>query len=68
MSSPENPPAFPPQAGMSLRDYLAAHALTGLIGAYIHGNGACMGAEHFVRNIPKHAYALADATLTERSK
>lgn len=51
-------------AGMTLRDYLAAKALT-LGGEFFHGyKNGCDSAEH----IAEAAYQIADAMLAERSK
>ena len=68
-------PAFPTSsemlghnAGMTLRDYFACQALTGLIGTYVVGNGTCMGTEHFANNVSIHAYKMADAMLRARSQ
>ena len=56
------------EPGMSLRDYFAAAALPSVIAAYVEANGRCIGTDHFVRNVPVHAYRMADAMLAERSK
>ena len=56
------------QEGMTLRDYFASQALTGLIGTYVVGNGTCMGTEHFANNVSIHAYKMADAMLRARSQ
>jgi hypothetical protein len=57
-----------PRGGMSLRDFFAGQALPAVIEAYIAANGSCLGADHIRRNAPAHAYAFADAMLTEREK
>lgn len=44
------------QAGMTLRDYFAAAALTSIVGVYDAEDTAY------------HAYAMADAMLVERAK
>jgi hypothetical protein len=74
MSKLKNEPAFPVEScadheftGMSLRDYFASQALTGLIGTYVVGNGTVMGTEHFAKNVSIHAYKMADAMLAARS-
>lgn len=65
MSAPENPPAFHPQLGVTLRDYFACEALNGILLA--HGQ---VGQE--AQNNPAKAagwaYQQADAMLAERSK
>lgn len=48
-------------AGMSLRDYFAAQAITGLLS--VEG----LKPEHLAP-AARHAYALADAMLAERAK
>jgi len=75
MSKENGGPAFPldssakrnSASGMTLRDYFASQALTGLIGTYVVGNGTCMGTEHFAKNVSIHAYKMADAMLAARS-
>lgn len=73
MIDPKNPPAFPaigyydedgnecmePTQGMPLRDYFAAHALTGMTTGYSPD-----GAELMART----AYQIADAMLEERAR
>ncbi len=73
MSNTHNPPAFPTpsvvapdgtehdngQEGMSLRDYFAAQALTGLF--QIHGK------TKFFSEFAREAYDLADAMLKARN-
>jgi hypothetical protein len=74
VSAPENPPAFPRpastlsayqyhgcQQGMTLRDYLAGQALTGLLANPV--TYAWQDA-----NTAGRAYHLADAMLQERVK
>lgn len=48
--------------GMSLRDYFAAAALTGLIAS----NDA--GAGDRIEDVPGYAYAIADAMLAARAR
>lgn len=75
MSKPENPPAFPcpstmgPQGGtvidckdfgMTLRDYFAAAALTGIISAQMEGRWSDKPADL--------AFEFADAMLEARTK
>lgn len=45
--------------GMTLRDYFAGQALTGIIAGYKGGN---------VSDVPLVAYQVADAMIAERSK
>lgn len=69
MSAPENPQAFPHpgepgwwdvSAGMSLRDWFAGQALSGMVAcATLHATNA----EHAAI-----AYSLADSMLAERAK
>lgn len=60
-----NPPAFPNPGtawmGMALRDYLAVHALTGVIAAHT-SDVACPAAKDAARM----AYSYADAMLLAR--
>lgn len=81
---PENPPAFPspetenydPVPGMSLRDYFAAKAMQGIVGAAVFdqkaedmmkraGIDVKRDTEAFVALV---AYDIADAMLAERAK
>lgn len=55
-------------AGMTLRDYFAAAAVSGIAAAYVQGNGSCVGTDHFPRNVAAHAYRLADAMIEARSR
>jgi hypothetical protein len=73
MSAPKNPPAFPipdvrspdgcglreGSPGMGLREYFAAHALTGLIASGTWSNSGD-GFEQFIANT---AFNIADAML-----
>jgi hypothetical protein len=73
MSIKDGGPAFPTddqerQAGMSLRDYFAAQALPAVITAYVHGNGACLGTDHILRNASGIAFKFADAMLIAREE
>lgn len=56
------------QGGMSLRDYFAAKALPQVMREYFDANKPCFGADHFYKNVPAHAYQLADAMLEARKK
>lgn len=65
-----NPPAFPktpfieigtPQDGMTLRDYFAAKAMTGLLTAEIVG-------EYSNEHVAEIAYRIADAMLKAREQ
>jgi hypothetical protein len=64
-------PAFPcsepnsEQHGMSLRDYFAAAALTGLLA---DSRGASVSGEALAVKLGEAAYLAADAMLKERSK
>ena len=51
--------------GMSLRDYLAAKAMQGIVAA---GDGYDYEGQRPIDVIPRHAYAMADAMLQERDK
>lgn len=77
MTQPNNPPAFPLHnhgvqtlgmhiAGMSLRDYMAAQALTGaqIWDAVINGKNAQFSAN--IEKLAETAYAVADAMLKAR--
>lgn len=61
-----NPPAFPYHGeadGMSLRDYFAAHIMSGLaVAAYTQDGIATSD------NIAMYAYSVADAMLKQRLK
>lgn len=67
MSKPENPFAFPsPEddrasdgSGMTLRDWFAGQALTGLLAGVI---------EHYPAQASAAAYEIADAMLAERNR
>lgn len=66
MNVPYSGAAFPGsnnvhQAGMTLRDYFASAALTGIMSRPEHERADA-------ENIPLLAYALADAMLAERAK
>ncbi len=53
------------QTGMTLRDYFAAKAMQSILAlgeAYDYEGGTP------VEQLPRHAYALADAMLAERAK
>lgn len=54
--------------GMSLRDYFAAKALQSLTVEYFRFNGACFGHEHLYKNLPEHAYQMADAMLAAKGR
>lgn len=54
------------EGGMSLRDYFAAHALSGII-ASLRETGVSVGGVVFAEEATT-AYAFADAMLKERSK
>ncbi len=56
-----------PQSGMTLRDYFAAQAMTGLLFA---AQSAGWSAPNKYQNemLAKNSYATADAMLEERSK
>jgi hypothetical protein len=56
------PRPFEGATGMTLRDYFAAAALTGLIASNDEGAGDRL------TEIPEYAYQIADAMLKERSK
>jgi len=74
MSKNDGGPAFPcggwlNHDGMSLRDYLAATALQGMMASESEGNGLCprcSTAGKFIDGCAKEAYAYADAMLKER--
>jgi len=66
----DNPPAFPrpysgtsqfAQEGMTLRDYFAAKAMTGLLTAEIVG-------EYSNEHVANISYLIADAMMKERSE
>ena len=77
--SPENPPAFPPNAGwrdddaacrgMTLRDWFAGQALSGFL-----GTEACIEGTNYLRRagenpeqcVAETAYRIADALLAAR--
>ncbi len=69
MSKPENPPAFPRSGnahtksveGMTLRDYFAGQAITGLL--YHAGIGNAKASK-----FAADAFGIADAMLAEREK
>lgn len=68
-------PAFPvadiaktQATGISVRDYFAAQALVAFTAEYFKFNGPCFGVDHLYRNLPSHAYKMADAMLAEREK
>ena len=68
-------PAFPVYtevrfSGMSLRDWFAGQALPAVIDAYCkpEANGPCIGTDHFLANVPVHAYRMADAMMKAREK
>lgn len=60
---PNSPEWVPPQEGMTLRDYFAAHALAGY-GAYIADSDSAVPPERWA----KRAYEIADAMLAQRGK
>ncbi|MFA5820426.1 MAG: hypothetical protein WC854_14265 [Bacteroidales bacterium] len=62
-NGPEDPGPFG-MGGMTLRDYFAAHALTGLCSAQ-NANGVWQGD---VPEAAEKAYFLADAMIAERGK
>lgn len=72
MSKPDGGQAFPiagdqdlvRRDGMTLRDYFAGQAMTGLLAAY-SGQDTPLPA---VRMAAAYSYDLADAMLTEREK
>lgn len=53
---------------ISLRDWFAGQVLAEVLRMYAVDNKCGIGTEHLVRNVPAHAYKLADAMLAERSK
>lgn len=65
-----NPQAFlhgvlaPSNSGMTLRDYLAAAAMTGLARSYATGEVD----DYLPQFVAQDAYKLADAMLAEREK
>ena len=76
-AKPYNEPAFPvtaeqspsgafPTAGMTLRDYFAAHALKGLL-AHPECDYTPV-TSRLIEQAPADAYALADAMLEQRGK
>lgn len=68
---PEGPPVPLPgdtHAGMSLRDYFAAKAMTGLVGKYELGSPLRHSAEERLAALAHVSYAIADAMIAERSK
>jgi hypothetical protein len=83
MLTPENPPAFPragnvsdirsddfdnkPQEGMTLRDYFAAAALTGII-TQIKGVDLSAGVVPAAEVSAKVSYKMADAMLAAREE
>ena len=79
MTQPYNPPAFPLHnhgvqtlgthiSGMTLRDYMAAQALTGaqIWDAVINGKNAQFSAN--TKKLAEVAYAVADAMLAAREE
>ncbi len=80
MSINDGGPAFPcevpaPRAGikttatgLSLRDYFAAKAMAALLPVYVEANEGGVGSSHLYRNLPTHAYRMADAMLREREE
>ncbi len=54
------------QEGMSLRDWFAGMALTGLCMA--HDKDAGLNRREFLEAYPEASYALADAMIAEREK
>lgn len=79
MSNTHNPPAFPTppvvspdgtehdngQEGMSLRDYFAAQALTGLLAAYLETTTFNTSEKCLI--MATEAYSVADAMLKARN-
>lgn len=71
MSKPENPPAFPQpgfprEPGMTLRDWFAGQALTGLVSGHLaaspdHNIGSEDGP-----HLATESYRIADAMLSAR--
>ena len=56
-------PGYPfPDSGMSLRDWFAGQALSGLIASNDEGAG------DRIEEVPRYAYAIADAMLAARDK
>jgi len=55
-------PTMVRSAGMSLRDYFAAHALHGLIASNDEDAG------DRITDLPAYAYQIADAMIAERAK
>lgn len=53
----------PAEPGMTLRDYFAAAALTGLLAGQYRESGF-----HNLTELPEEAFKIADAMLSERSK
>lgn len=52
-------------SGMTLRDAFALGALPAVITQYAGDNG-WIGTDHLLRNVPIHAYRIADAMLKAR--
>jgi hypothetical protein len=75
---PDNPPAFPPNAGwrdndpdcrgLSMRDWFAGQALVAISDYAPLGNPVGIGAREHAKTLAVHAYAIADAMLSERQK
>jgi hypothetical protein len=68
-----NPDPEVREAGMSLRDYFAAHVLPAVLTAYEKANispdaKGCIGTDHILRNVPVIAYKFADEMLKAREK
>lgn len=71
----KNPPAFPTQTattyvhGMTLRDYVASQALTGLLANKLVAQ-RCAGRDdaEVCADLAKESYMLSDAMLAERAK
>jgi hypothetical protein len=63
---PESTSAEGPYGGMSLRDWFAGQALTGIV--TLAGNLGTRGAETLAEAAARQAYAAADAMLAKRSQ
>ena len=63
---PTGKPVMVKEAGMTLRDYFAAHAID--VGSRSLTMDDCMDYDARKANIARHAYEMADAMLKEREK
>lgn len=77
MRRPDNPPAFPNfaqdygplQEGMRLRDYIAVHALAGLLAnPNVWANSTSSALSQTPDGIAGRAYEIADAMLAQRER